>query len=92
MNRPRSHAAPIIRRVRERKYPWIFSTRKYFGACSCEACNKKATQTVEFEASKDEIALSIVYLCDDHEKLTRFGKFDQVFRDMNREIERREKR
>jgi len=87
-NKPHSYPGlTVIKRNRPRQYPYILRTSKYFGECQCEACDKRAGFTVEYEPNKDSIELSTIFLCFNHEKLTRYGKFDQVFRDMNRKIE-----
>jgi hypothetical protein len=87
-NKPHSFAPVVFKRQRPRRYPWIFQTRKSFQKGGfCEACNKPAQFIIDYEASHFSSELSTMYLCHDHEKLTRYGKFDQVFRDMNRKIE-----
>lgn len=92
MNKPRSYASPSPgRRYRERTYPFVLSSHKTCfsaGFDECEACKKDAQHCIVYESSKDATETSTIYLCHDHEKLTRYGKFDQVFRDMNRKIDR----
>lgn len=89
-NKPHSFAPTTPgKRFRERIYPYIIETRHgkdpNWGAC--EACKKIAHFSINYEESKDAVHLSHVFLCNDHEKLTRYGKWDQVLRDMDRKIE-----
>lgn len=85
--RPRSYPTPLfIRRNRERTYPWIFNRLDIDRCGPCEACAREAKYQVLYEPNKETLNLSSVFLCSAHERLTRFGKWDQVFRDMDRKI------
>lgn len=89
-NKPHSFGSkPTGTRFRERTYPYILKTSNQVGCDGqCEACNKEAKFSIMYESSKTALDVSIIFLCADHEKLTRYGKWDQVFRDMDRKCER----
>lgn len=89
-NKPRGGPEIIRRpRFRERTYPYILKSSSPVSCDGqCEACDKPAKFSVMYESSKTAVDVSIIFLCSDHEKLTRYGKWDQVFRDMDRKCDK----
>lgn len=89
-NFSKPHSFPTVTHIRSRarRYPYILQVTRIPPIDGpCEACNKGARYIIQFEANKDSLDVSTIQLCDAHEKLTRYGKWDQVFRDMNWKIE-----
>ena len=69
-----------------RTYPYILEKTKDH-SIACEACSKPCVARVLYYETKDSKEAYTVYLCSDHERLTRYGKFDQVFRDIDRKCD-----
>lgn len=88
-NKPHSSPPVIVRRFRDRKYPYIISSRPivtWSARIECEACLRTAKFTLEYEPNKDSLDVSVVFLCDAHERQARYSKWDEVFKDMNLKI------
>lgn len=92
-SKPHSYVSPPSRQqYRERTYPYVISKRKSIDPLArCEACLKASNHLIHYYVDKNSIDESTIFLCNDHEKLTRYGKFDQVFRDMDRKIDKESK-
>lgn len=76
-------------KYRSKRYPYIMEVTgvEPLQGIECEACKIPALRSVIYEAGPHADKLSTVFLCDFHERLTRYGKWDQVFRDIDLKIE-----
>lgn len=90
---PRSFTGPVFKRMRARKYPWVFESKKLAltPRMECEACFRQATHLVHYE----ERALSelmVLCLCGEHVLFTRgLDKWKDLFKLIDKKIDRRSK-
>lgn len=76
------------RRYRERTYPYIIRAGTIATTgLQCEACKDVATHRIEYENDKQALGTLMVILCTKHERLTRFGNWSQLWKDIDRKIE-----
>lgn len=89
--KPHSYVSPHSSRQesRPRQYPYILNkSRSVWHVRECEACEKTIEHTIRYYPDKNAMEASVVELCNDHEKLTRYGKWDQVFKDIDRKCDK----
>lgn len=71
-----------------RTYPYLISRNELILTVhQCEACKKLANYSIKYELNESMIDVSHIFLCNDHEKLARFGNWTQVFKDVNLKID-----
>lgn len=76
------------RRFRVRTYPYMLERATTSPInMECEACKRNAYWRIVYEIDSTAPDASVIFLCTEHEKLTRYGKWDQVFSCIDRKIE-----